>query len=564
MVMSLSAAITLCFADWPVIWWFTSDPEMGNFMRLITSTVHLNDDVMISLRPGYILSETGKPSFNRMDLAQPSTSYITPYIYSLLYKFVPGNIAVLSYAGLGFLAVVGTFGLIVFTAKSMVNAILLVLTLMFTNTNLMYALNGWDHLFQGFFLTFAVVIAQKKDNSHSRLFLLSIFLSLGVLFRPDGLLIAIGIMMSLFLKSSIKRQLIIWVVVPFLCVILATLAINLYQFDMLTTTTTRLKFGSASSINYLIIYLFKNTVLNISSITLCILFLIFYFTYKKLLFCSASLPIVISCCLTIVIAAINSDVFMGGRMFWSSSCVLASTLVAFSPNVFVSKGATLIKSFELSHIYSLDKKNKLSICMRAMGILLLALMIVSVYGTILREKIRTSAIHKYASSATDKNFMIAHWIENNMRVSDGSIGIFYSGVAYHIPSFEVADLLGKADELIANLETKYGSPGHNKWDIKKTLEKWNPQAIIPSENSDITIPGVRKKAIKELQFKEGFGWFPDLLFSKEIQKNYVYCYLAGKQLDSKFDDFGFYVRKDVVVRYEDSLLCGSLKSHAIN
>ena len=185
MVMILSAALTLCLADWPVIWWFSSDPEMGNFMRFITSIVHLDDDVMISLRPGYILSETGKPSFNRMDLAQPSTSYITPYIYSLLLKFVPGNIALLSYAGLGFLAVVGTFGLIVFTAKSMVNASLLVLTLMFTNTNIMYALNGWDHLFQGFFLTFAVVIAQKKDNPPSRLFLVSIFLSLGVLFRPD-------------------------------------------------------------------------------------------------------------------------------------------------------------------------------------------------------------------------------------------------------------------------------------------------------------------------------------------------------------------------------------------
>jgi len=553
-MVGVCAFVTLMLSDWPQVWWFASDPDLSNLMRLLTSPVHLDDDVMISLRPGNIFSDTGIASFNRTDISQPSTSYLTPYIFAILAYSLPENLAVIVYAGLGFCAVLGTFGNIFFLAKSWLNAALVILALTLTSTNLIHALNGWDHLFQAFFLTLAVVIAQKENGSRRRLLSLSLLLVLGVAFRPDGLLIAISIIVYAIISSSVKGRILHWVALPFVSALVAILMLNLYQFGTLMTTTTRLKFGGASSMDYVAKYIIENAVLSFSSITLCIIFFVIYLIYRKSVFGNSQLPIIIGCFVTSLIAAVNSDVFFGGRMFWTSSCIMVCALALVSPALFEYKKQGTKHGLVLSETYKLvGYKSKFVKFWKIVGMFFLIVVVTSASITALREKLRSSSLEKEALSNTAQQYLISQWIEQNMSPNDGSIGFFYLGVAYHLPTFEIADFLGKADEMIARSRVKWGAPGHNKWDITKTLEKWNPQAIISASNSDFSITAVKVKAATELVRKDGFGWFSDLVFSEKVRMEYTYCYLVSKA--GKRDQWGFFIRRDLVDRYSDGLLC---------
>lgn len=185
-----SIVVTVSFGAWPEIYIFATDSSHSTITRLFEAPVHLSDDVMISLRAGQLLNEMGLPVFNRNDIAQPSTSFLSPYVFALLLKFAPQNIAVLAYALLGLLSVSLTFFVIAQIAKSKINAILIIGLLSLTATNLNFSLNGWDHLFQTLFLILALLILLKQKRGEVALICLSACLALAVLFRPDGLLVA--------------------------------------------------------------------------------------------------------------------------------------------------------------------------------------------------------------------------------------------------------------------------------------------------------------------------------------------------------------------------------------
>ena len=92
-----SIVVTVLLGTWPEIYIFATDSSHSTITRLFEAPVHLSDDVMISLRAGQLLNEMGLPVFNRNDIAQPSTSFLSPYVFALLLKFAPQNIAVLAY-----------------------------------------------------------------------------------------------------------------------------------------------------------------------------------------------------------------------------------------------------------------------------------------------------------------------------------------------------------------------------------------------------------------------------------------------------------------------------------
>lgn len=84
------AAITAWGARKPETFDLPDAPQMTWQERLTRTPVHLDDDVMIDLRAGYMIEQLGYPGYNRSDKAQPSTSYIAPYVYFLLWKTLPG------------------------------------------------------------------------------------------------------------------------------------------------------------------------------------------------------------------------------------------------------------------------------------------------------------------------------------------------------------------------------------------------------------------------------------------------------------------------------------------
>ena len=183
LTFAFACIFTVVCATWPDIYGFARTSQPGTPRHLLTSPVRLSDDVMITLRSSYILRERGIPAFNRIDVAQPSTSYIAPYLFACLLKLLRPNAAIVFYALLGLFSVACTAAIIVWYSRSTTNSLLLVLLLLSTSTNLTFALNGWDHLFQGFSLAFATALSLKPGMTSRRMFAVSFLLVLGTLFR---------------------------------------------------------------------------------------------------------------------------------------------------------------------------------------------------------------------------------------------------------------------------------------------------------------------------------------------------------------------------------------------
>ena len=559
LLLFICSIYTIFNASWPEIYFFDTNFQQNRIERLFKSPIHLSDDVMISLRSGYIFNETGIPAFNRTDLAQPSTSYVAPYLFAVLAKIFPQNISVAIYAMLGFIAVLLTFTLILGTARSKFIGAILVCALNLTVTNTHFALMGWDHLFQALFLTLGVIAALRREQNWFILILTSISLGVGCLFRPDGIFIAISAMFSIyFIKRDIGRFL-IFSVAPFCVISGGALLLNIMQFGHITPTTARLKIGAAPSMNYIVGYLLKSGLFSFSAITLSVMLVIFILIYRKTMQINVIWwPIVIGCFLTIASAAFNSDIFKGGRMFWSSACALSAIVALRAPSLFKINWDCLKNAFQLSKEYNIGSAFlPKSFFKRSLLLSLLLMIILATFSAALRNKLSVNIVRDKGikNSACAQQYKIAKWIENNLTPNDGAIGLYFLGISFHLPSFEIADFLGKADEIIATTEVKWGPPGHNKWDTLKTLNKWNPQAIIPARNSDRTIDNKVENAQKAIAQKQHFGFSSDLLLNEVVRKRFDYCYLLSKEPKKQPDTWGFFLRKDIAKKHKSCLHC---------
>lgn len=543
--------VTLMCGRWPDVYGF-AEPQQGSPLHnLVSAPVRLSDDVMISLRSGYILREIGRPAFNRHDLAQPSTSYLSPYLFSLLLRICPGGTSVPVYAGLGLFAVALTFGCLAFYSRSTVNAGVLLLALLLTTTNRSYTLNGWDHVYQAFFLTLATCIALKGRLSPTKILLVSALLALGTSFRPDGFLISLGVLASVCLRSRKISQAILFAAAPYVLLVGAVLALNFHQFGHLTPTTARLKIGAAPSITYIIKYLIDNGVLSYSALSLFGLLLAFCVMYRRFFPSGQALPIVVSCAATAAIAAYNSDYLPGARMLWSPACVLAAVIAVTAPGWLALDHDHLRRVFSLSPAYkdpslSSLSKQQVRVPQMLLGMLVLLLVAGAVSSSMLhRAKAAVLSRNSIYASPTAQQYIIARWINERLRPGDGAIGFFFLGVSYDLPRFEIADFLGPADESIATLKVKVGPPGHNKWDLDKTLAKWKPQAIIPAGPVDPNHAETRENSHKHA---------PDLLSNEKVLKEFAYCYVPDAELEV-IDRWGFFLRRDIAALHADELRC---------
>ncbi len=556
LVVFVTSVFTLLYANYPEIYLFATDTMQSPIKRLLTAPIHLSDDIMISLRAGYILNETGIPAFNRNDIAQPSTSYLIPYIYGALLKVMSNSIATITFSVLGFLSVLIVFITLILTSKSLSNGLILVAALCLTTTHSLYVLNGWDHLFQSAFLCVGTALILKSKNTAFTYLVAATCLAIGTFARPDGIIISCFLMLSAYFLNQSRFRVSLSLVLPFIVLIAAGLIINFLQFSEFTPTTARLKIGASPSIAYSTAYLLRNAVLSFSSITIIVLLLVLYLTQRHLWSNRALIPIFIGCSLVSLFAFINSDVFEGGRMFWTSACVMAVALTGSAPKLVNLNLENLNKIVSFSHDYK-----KISFFSKLSGkfyaLIFIFLITLSIIFSI-SEKINNSLVREnsYNPSSTAQIYRIVKWIEKNLNIEDGGVGMFYLGVAYHLPNFEVADFGGKADEMIARTKVRWGPPGHNKWDINKTLTKWNLQVIIPAANSDPSNKDAMKRAKFNLKNKiNSYGFIPDLMLNKKVAENFVYCYIKNQKTIRSKDKWGFFLRRDLVSNHIKNLSC---------
>ena len=67
-VVTFGLALTLWAGTWPDIYTFATDQSASLVSRLLTAPIRLADDVMITMRAGEVLRETGIPAFDHQDL----------------------------------------------------------------------------------------------------------------------------------------------------------------------------------------------------------------------------------------------------------------------------------------------------------------------------------------------------------------------------------------------------------------------------------------------------------------------------------------------------------------
>jgi hypothetical protein len=157
--------------------------------------------------------------------------------------------------------------------------------------------------------------------------------------------------------------------------------------------------------------------------------------------------------------------------------------------------------------------------------------------------------------ATAKQYALATWVEEQLSPDDGSVGLFFGGVSYHLPDFEIADFLGKGDELIAALPAKdSGLPGHNKWDIDATLDKWQPQVILPTTVIDVLSDEGRTYAQQWLESGWNHAYLPDLFLSPRVQQDYRLCFVPGPG-EVADQEYGLLLRNDIAAQHASGTRC---------
>jgi len=543
---------------WPELFAFATNKQLGSWDRLLSMPVILDDDVMITFRSGFILDQLGYPGFNRYDLAQPSTSFLAPYLYALLAKFLANNLAVAFYAVLGMLSVATTMSIIYFSSNSSFNALIIIFLLIFSSTSVRYSLNGWDHLFQALFLTISASIFLANNLNRSNLLLLSCFLALSCLWRPDAALVAFAIIACSYIEARKKKDVVIYSIFPFIGFVLPFIIHNLIIFGHVAPTTARLKIGASPTMDYSIKYLLDNGLFQFSAISIVGLLGFFYFYYLANIGTLRSHVLALSAILTSLIAIFNSDAFVAGRMFWMPACVLAVVCGYLAPPIFSSTAYPEVgdANSHQSRSVNINKFYWPSNVISALPLILLVGSLVLITGNVIKERAISALIttNKVQSSALARQYVLTRWIDQHLDPKNGPIGYFFLGLSYHIDRFEIADFMGKADELIANSNRQWGPPGHNKWDFTSTLDKWNPQAIVPPQNSDFSQIGILKEARSKVDARVDYGFGYALIVEPRISSEYDYCYVNTAE-PNLHDKLGLFLRKDISINVGSAAIC---------
>ena len=548
-IVGAATAYTLLAGLWPQVFTFATDPSASVFLRFFSAPVHLADDVMVTVRSGELLLQTGKPAFNSSDSAQAATSYLAPYVAAALIAILPFNLAVAAFGLVGFAAVVGTYVIIVWKSRSLINAAILVSALALTATNVEFALTGWDHLLQGFLLSAAVALSLSVPLDRNRLLAISLVAGLAVLARPDGAIIAAAVLASCFATFGREWRLALLPLIgPAGMLIGGFLLINMVQFGFLTPTTARLKAGAAPSASYMWDYLYANGVVTYTAASLVvILAVVSALAWKKIR--SVQIGLIIgSSLITAAIAAVNSDFFPGARMFWTPAVVMATALAITFPGIVqVGPALPLDDTGRIATGWSRTAERLL--VAGVVGALLLGAGIVGLERAVVSKE-------ALGGSRTAQQFLATQWINENLAPENGSIGVFYAGEAAHLPNFEAADFLGKADEAIAVLEPEWGPPGHNKWDIDLTLDKWRPQAILSTIDQDPLDSESDTVAAEWRDRQWTHGYLADLITNESIRSDFRYCRVTDPsgRLESTVDVL---LRVDLIPEVKSTVSCSN-------
>jgi hypothetical protein len=484
--------------------------------------VLLPDDVMITLRAATILSETGLPSLNRHQLSQPATSLLYPYFLSF---FAAGSKALMPLVALitGLVSMVGVAWMICAVQASRWRIALLMILFLNAST-VQYLYSGWEHLPQAALLVLFLWMFRRFIESTSVAWGIASGLTgaLAIGLRADSVLLLLPFML---LRSAGRSRMSNWpMFVGGLVAGALLLLLQLESFGWLTPTTARLKAGGGYdvwvSLKFLMTSLATGSALLVCSLTWMLLW------WQRKQISPPGHAMMFSLGIFIAYGVYVADVFPAARMFLPAMCMSLYTL------------ATEIKAFATLA----EQRVKLVVAV-VVGL--------SVTAMGAQDLIKSRLVDPQTRNwhPMVEHLMMARVIDQRLNPVHDVVGLFWLGAAsYELSSYEVSDFLGKGDEMIARLPKKWGMPGHNKWDIEKSIDFHHPSLIIARADIHYKPRNLRAAAVER---KADWAFWDDFYEASSVQSGYLYCQPTWAK------EFGFVLRRDKAVLFSD--ICPTLE-----
>ena len=480
--------------------------------------LHVADDHMITQRVAYNFFLTGQPFFNDGEAVSANTSLFWPIILSVLY-YPFGFNSVLAFVILLSAAMSGlTITIASAIAPTLRLRVLSAAFILLSPVILRYGASGWEHIPQMLLTTcgLALIFYQSKPDELSIPYKALLFFAVAFAVRPDGALIVAIATLVWFFSDNRYRQVKSYVGAAILLPIpvLYLWLMHSYYGDFVPNTAhlkilplfQRLELGVAY-------------VLNIGQsglVPLCLLFL--GLLPGKSAF--ARFVFRLGVAQTLYIIYVGGDVFLDGRFYLLLFPIIATTTIV-----------------ELERVFGKDRGEIAALAIAVVGL--------GIWHA--PTTLRSLVYYKKAeSTAIQQQVHVAHGINQHLMPSDGSVGMHWLGVAYHMPAYHIVDFLGKSEPVIAKSDPKTGPIGHNKWDYEYAFDSYDIAAIPMREETvtAVTAPGYSLSTSDTMFWEIGV---------QEILDRGNYVFVPAKAFENPEGGFGLFVRQDLIDRFDCSV-----------
>ncbi len=487
-----------------------------NVVRIADSFyVHTADDHMITMRVAAQFANTGYPFFNANEAVAANTSLFWPLALAstiMSLGLSSENVVVLNV----FLsAAIGAASVLIATllVRGLIPKIIVGAAIALSAPFLTYVSTGWEHVPQMLLVTagFALIILKSKEKLVIPIASL-VLISFSFLLRPDSAIIIAIVGLFWFFGSENYKNSKTYIICAALLIIPASylLLMNYYYGDWVPNTAHLKSLDLASSIKLGISHLLNPAKSSFAPYLIVLLYLL-----KPQ---NAGIRVFMYCAIaqSIYILYVGGDVFNDGRFFLFLTPILYATIIS-----------EMVQKWQNSHRSDLLAYTKI--------VSVLALTIFTIEGPkFLKNQIVPTEENK--ASLINDQLRLAGWVNSKISPEDGSIGLHYLGIGYHMPKFHIVDFLGKAEKYIAKTPTKYGPIGHNKWDYDYAYATY-----------DISIIPIKDNIVEKVNSNNYVRRDKDLVFwedcARYAETSGKYTYYPASYFGNSY--YGAYIKNDL-------------------
>ena len=425
---------------------------------------HLHDDQMITQRVAYNFWLHGKPYYNLNSAIAANTSLFWPIIISPLYSFASHQIVIVIMFLLSALLCSTIIFLMTFFEDDDLKAASKMLLLLLTPAIVSYATSGWEHIPQALLITFSFLLIQNEYKKNGYLIITNtafIILSLSFLLRPDSapLILIAGaywFVTNIYYNKKTKTNIYVSLITAIIC--FSMLVIYLYGMtyfysDIVPNTYYHKQLSIGDS-------LFAGMRYVLTPSTSNLWFYVFIFIllfYSKL---NHVQKFFIHCIFAqiIYIIWVGGGTYENGRFF-----------ILIIPILIILFVDTL----------DLFLKGKLPdiLAPKARSALIILFLFAQFLNPLNVKNLLHTKFDAYFNSGKEdaivSQMILADVLNKNLDEADGSIGLHYAGIGYHLPKFHIVDFLGLIDKEIAHGPYKNLRIGHNKWNYEYSFTNYD-------------------------------------------------------------------------------------------